>query len=208
MQSSDNGFHGLYQSIVQIFQDCIPSKCSLQLFKVNEACEDNCGNRMEITSINDDTINDISKTKKPVLANVYKYRSSRKERHFVPPATNAPDRPDNNSQISQVSSDEFIAVTSDNSDFINDKNFINILKSKRYVNIHKEKHRSESVKKLTCNKSILIDSNTESRKQNARTETSRKRKSDNVTYLSLKVKRIQANNNRIKATKLAKKTKK
>ncbi|EZA60727.1 hypothetical protein DMN91_002143 [Ooceraea biroi] len=200
MQSSDNAFHALYQSVAQIFQNFVPSKCSSQLFKPDKASEESTMCKMEVTNVND--LTDISKTEKSVLTDVYKYRSSRNERAFVPPVIN------NGSQISQASPDEFISL--DNNPDLSDKYFTSTLKNKRYVNIRKEKGKSEK-KITTCsNESALIDSNTDSwkHKKHRGNHVSRKRKGDDITYLSLKIKRVQGNNNRVKATKFAKKKKK
>lgn len=146
-----------------------------------------------------------SKSEKPVtiFTDVYKYRSSRDKRAFIPPTANE------NSQVSQTSSDEFIALGSD-LDSIDDKNCITIVKSKRYVNIDKEEKRaekSEDIKKnQSFNKLKLIDNNANSK--HTQNYTLKRHRNDEPNYLPLKLKRIQGNNKRRKATKLAKKKRK
>lgn len=200
MQSLDNAFHALYESVAKIFQDFTPSKCSLQLFRPDEASDESAMCKVKMTNVNYDPMTNISKMEKPVFTDVYKYRCSRNERAFVPPAIK------NGSLISQTSSDEFIAL-SNNSDLINNKDFINVSKNERYVKTPKGKDEYENAKKTTRSESTLIDNNTDSGKHTGN-DMSKKRKGNNITYLSLKIKRVQGNSNRIKATKFSKKRKK
>lgn len=161
---------------------------------------------VKIADIDYDINPNISKPEKPltIYTDVYKYRSSRDKRAFIPPTANE------SSQIPQTSSDEFIALGSD-LDFVNDKNYTTIMKSKRYVNIDKErKHteESEDIKKnQSFNKLELIDNNADSIKH-TKNYTLKRHGNDEPNYLPLKLKRIQGNNKRRKATKLAKKKRK
>lgn len=204
MQSSNNGFHQLYKLVTEVFKSFKPLKCSAQLFKPNEIPEETVMHEMEITNTICDSTPDISKEKKAntISTDVYKYRSSRQERTFIPSASN--------SQDFKTSSDEFIALNNECGPG-NDKNFTLVLKDTRYVNISREeKNAIQNSEKdnadVSFNESKLNDNGMHSSKH---TENSmlKKRKYD-ITYLPLKVKRIQGNSNRIKATKFTKKKKK
>ncbi|CAL1674622.1 unnamed protein product [Lasius platythorax] len=203
MQSSDNVFHALYKLVAEIFNDLEPSKCSLQLFKSDEISEESAMCEAESTSTDCDPT--ISKPERSVtiFTDVYKYRSSRKERAFVPPTVNK------NPQVSQTRSDEFIALSND-PDSADDENVTKILKNTRYVNICKEEEsESESTEKhnkQSLNESKLIDNSVNSFKH-VKNPMLKKRKND-VTYLSLKIKRIRGNDHREKATKFTKRKKK
>lgn len=203
MQSSDNVFHALYELVAEIFNDLEPSKCSLQLFKSDEISEESAMCEAESTSTDCDPT--ISKPERSVtiFTDVYKYRSSRKERAFVPPTVNK------SPQDSQTRSDEFIALSND-PDSADDENVTKILKNTRYVNICKEEEsESESTEKYSkqsSNESKLIDNNINSLKH-VKNPMLKKRKND-VTYLSLKIKRIRGNDHREKATKFTKRKKK
>lgn len=189
MQSSENVFHALYESIAETSKNFEPSKCSLQLFKLDEESEASCN-----------PTSNISKQEEPVVfTDVYKYRSSRKERIFIPSSAGK------SSQVSQISSDEFIALSSD-LDFASNKNSTDLLSSKRYVNIDKEEREFENIEK--DNVKILEKSKSITDSLRCEHHVPEKRKNDDVTYLPLKIKRIQGNNNRKKATKFAKKKKK
>nr|XP_012222664.1 PREDICTED: uncharacterized protein LOC105672354 [Linepithema humile] len=193
LQSSENVFHALYKSIAEVFKDFEPSKCSLQLFKPDETSE---------ASTDCNPTSNIPKQEKPVVfTDVYKYRSSRTERAFIPSSVSK------SSQVFQTPSNEFIALSSD-VDFANNKNSMGLLSNKRYVNINKEEKELENIEK--DNIKFLEESksnNTDSLRYTER-YVPEKRKNDDVTYLPLKIKRIQGNSNRKKATKFAKKKKK
>lgn len=207
MQSSDNKFHALYKLVAEVFKNFQPPKCSLQLFKPDETSEESALHEMKITGADcDPACSNTSKSKKSVtvFTDVYKYRSSRNERAFVPPSV------DKNSKVAGASTDDFIALSSD-VDLAIDNNFTqNISKNRRYVNIH-EKDESENTKRdsnKSFNESKLIDNSVDSSKRTGNDNRPKKRKSDDVTYLSLKVKRVQGNSSRTKATKFVKKKKK
>lgn len=198
MQSLDNMFHALYQSVIQVFQD-LPSKCLLQLFKPDKTSAESTTYETEIANINYESVTNISKTEKLIFTDVYKYRSSRTERAFVPPIIGK-----DGSQVS-LASNEFISLDN-NSDFINDKDFNNILKNRRYVDIQK-KDEYENLRRVTACDNETISTDKMNSGKHTENHISKKCK-DDVTYLSLKIKRIRGNNNRIKATKFAKKKKK
>lgn len=201
MQSSDNVFHALYKLVAEIFTKFEPPKCSLQLFKPDETSEEDALCKPENTS----TDSTIPKPERSVtiFTDVYKYRSCRKERAFIPPTVNK------SSQVSQIQSDEFIALTND-PDSADDEDDTKMLKNVRYVNICKEKEsKSETTEKdnePSLKESKLIDNSINSLKH-VKNSMFKKRKND-VTYISLKVKRVRGNDHREKATKFTKKKKK
>lgn len=199
MQSSDNVFYALYKLVAKVFKDFEPSQCSLQLFKPDETCEEGTIHEVKMISSG----GDISKLEKPVstFTNVYKYRSSRKERAFVPPTANK------NSQVSP--SDVGLTIYNNDLDYVNSKNFTSMSNNEQCINIcetQKSKKMEENETKLSHNESKLITDNMDLSKHREDC-ISRKRKSS-ATYLSLKVKCIQGNSNRIKATKIVRRKKK
>lgn len=154
----------------------------------------------KIADMDCDTNPNISTAEKSVaiFTDVYKYRSSRDKRAFIPPTANE------SSQIPQTS-DEFIALGSD-FDSIDDKNCTTTMKNKRYVNIDKEEHTEESKdikKNQFFDKLKLIDNNADSIKH-IKNDTLKRNDESKPNYLSLKLKRIQKNKRR-KVAKLAKK---
>lgn len=256
-QCPDNVCHPLYKSIAETFENFETPECLFQRFE-SEKVSDKSAICEAKTDMDCDTNPNISKPEKPVtvFTDVYKYRSSRDKRAFIPPTV------DKSSQVSQTS-DDFIAVDSDldpvndksstatvedkryvniskkgkrtkkpeniekdqsfkklklienNADFIaldsnldsvNDKNFT--IKNKRYADIDKEekdtKESENTEKNQSFNKLKLIDNNTDSIKQ-TKSYTLKRHANDEPNYLSLKLKRIQGNAKRKKATKLAKK---
>ncbi|XP_032675150.1 uncharacterized protein LOC116845977 [Odontomachus brunneus] len=206
MQSSDNAFHALYKLVVEVFKDFKPPKCSLQLFKPDKTCEESTMHKTKTINMNCDSNSNISQSQRSVIISkdIYRYRSSRKERAFVPPIVNK------NFQLSQAMSDE-LTVYNNDFDYVNNTDFISILEDNKHTNIFKEKEsqskNTEADKaKSPHNESKLITNNTDL-SNHKKDHVSRKRK-NNVTYLSLKVKCIQGSSNRIKATKIVKKRKK
>lgn len=206
MQSSDNAFHALYKLVTEVFKDFAPPKCSLQLFKPDETCEESTTHQGKTISTNSDSNSNITNPEKPVIAftDVYRYRSSRKERAFVPPTTNK------NSQVSQTTSDTGLTVYNNELDYANNTNFISISKDEQEISIcekeeSKSRNTGENKDKSSLNESKLISNSTDLSKH-AEDCIPRKRK-NSATYLSLKVKCIQGNSNRIKATKIKKKKK-
>lgn len=204
MQSLDNVFHALYKLVSEIFKDIEPPKCSLQLFKPDETSEESATCEAKSTSKNGDPTTSKSERSVITFTDVYKYRSSRKERAFIPPTVNK------SSQDSQIQPDEFIALSND-PDSADDENITTkTLKNARYINICKEESESESTEKCTdqsLNESELIDNSLNSLKR-IKNSTLKKRKKPDLTYLPLKIKRIQGNCHREKATKFTKRKRK
>lgn len=194
-QSTDNVFHALYKLVAEIFNDFKPPNCSLQLFKPNESkdSEESVMCKAENTITNCDPI--TSGKSVTIFTDVYKYRSSRKERAFIPPTANQ------SPQVSQSSRsrDEFIALSND-PDSADDEKNIKILKNTRYINICKEENSGQSL-----NESKLID-NSVNLLKHVENSMSKKRKND--VYIPLKIKRVRGNDHREKATKFTKKKKK
>jgi len=194
MQSSDNAFHILYQSVTEIFQNFLPPKFSrIQLFRPDEASEENIC-EMEIRN----PVTNIPK--KSVFMDIYLYKSSKDRVEFRPDSRD-------NSQVFQASSD----ITISNDNLINDGQFISLSMNDEYINTHKEKD-GNTKKIAACDESILMDSDIDpwehQEDRHIGNHTSEKRKSDDIEYFeSLKVKRVKGNDNRIKATKFAKKKK-
>lgn len=133
-----------------------------------ETISDEKDNKISIENESQVSLEPIKST---VSADVYMYRSSRKERSFVPPSTK--ENSTNKPSVKEMEQDDFISLTSYNVDEF-DKT---IKKNRRYTYIPKNKN----------SKKRKIDN-----------------RSANVTYLPLKVKRLQGNVNRIKATKVSK----
>lgn len=122
-------------------------------------------------SVEDESEISLEPIKFAVSTDVYMYRSSRKERSFVPPSTK--ENSTNKPIVEEMEQEDFISLTKYNVDEFDTKK-----RNIRYTHIHKNKN---SNKRKMHNK-----------------------KSTNVTYLPLKVKRLQGNVNRIKATKVSK----
>lgn len=199
MHSQENIFRPLYKLIVDVSSNFKPPTRLLRLFESTETFEEN-------TDCHPASIKSEVKSEKPIVfTDVYKYRSSRKERAFVPPTTSE------SSQISRAPSNEFIALGNDPVE--NKKKSVHIFKNKRYVNVYKEKQKNtveksdfiEQGDEKFSNESELTDTSKDSTKD--RKNYKRKRKNRVVEYLPLKIKCIQGNSNRTKATKFAKKKK-
>ncbi|XP_043514031.1 uncharacterized protein LOC122530799 isoform X2 [Frieseomelitta varia] len=173
IDSTDHYFHPLYITICDIFKDVPLPSNRLQLFKdtglSEETISDEKDNKISVENESQVSLEPIKFT---VSADVYMYRSSRKERSFVPPSTkeNSTNKPIVEETMEQ---NDFISLTKYNVDELD----TSIKKNTRYTHIPKNKN-------------------------------SKKRKigniSANVKYLPLKVKRLQGNVNRIKATKVSK----
>ncbi|XP_011874114.1 PREDICTED: uncharacterized protein LOC105565478 [Vollenhovia emeryi] len=198
-QCSNNVCHPLYKSIAEAFEDLESQECLLR-FKSDET-SDNTMREVKTIRVDCNTDPKISKPEKPVtvFTDVYKYRVSRDTRVFVPPTAKE------SSEVSQ-GLDDFIALDSD-PEPIDNKYFKSTLKRKRYVNIgNEDKHTKESEdaeRNLFLKKLKLINNNAESMKH-TKGNTLKTHGNDEPTYLSLKLKRIQGNDKRAKATKLTK----
>ncbi|KYQ57443.1 hypothetical protein ALC60_03404 [Trachymyrmex zeteki] len=133
MQCPNNVCYPIYKSIAEAFKDFEPPECLSQCFQPDKVSDKSTMYKAEITERDSDTKPNISKPEKSVVvfADVYKYRSSRDKRAFVPPAINK------SSQISQTLSDNFIPSDSD-LDTVNDKNCAILSKNEKYINIGKE----------------------------------------------------------------------
>lgn len=159
MQCPDNACHPLYKSIAEAFKDFKLPKSLLHRFMP----DDGAISETRITVMNSDTNPNISKPEKSVtvFTDVYKYRSSRDKRAFIPPTVNQ------SSRVSQTPSDDFIPLGSD-FDSANDKNFANTAKNARYVNISKSPEVSQ-----TPSDFIPLDNDFESASDKIFTSTSK-----------------------------------
>ncbi|XP_043253895.1 uncharacterized protein LOC122398251 [Colletes gigas] len=180
MESPDHHFHPLYTKICDISKSIPLPKNSLELFKDDETSEEATLCETNKMSIQTESQSMPTETIKFTLStNVYKYRCSRKERAFVPPDTTIKNH-EILSDTQKLEQNEFISISNYKCDEFDG----NIRKNTRYINIHENEYR---------------------RKRDY-SEVNKKLK--NVTYLPLKVKRLQGNGNRVKATKAAKQKKK
>ncbi|XP_031841026.1 uncharacterized protein LOC116430690 [Nomia melanderi] len=178
MKSPEHHFYPLYKKICDIFEDMPLPKTSLQLFKDTEPLEQSMLCKEDVISLKNESEDKTSEsTEFTISTNVYKYRSSRKERIFIPPSATVSSI--NESTKEQIEPTDFISLNN----YDSDEDDASIKKHTRYINIHEDKRR---------NKKSFISTN----------------KSPNVTYLPLKVKRLQGNSNRAKATKVSKQKKK
>ncbi|KOX76615.1 hypothetical protein WN51_11249 [Melipona quadrifasciata] len=172
IDSTDHYFHPLYITICDIFKDVPLPNNRLQLFKDIELSEETISDEKDNKiSVENESQVSLEPIKFTVSADVYMYRSSRKERSFVPPSTK--ENSTNEPIVKEMEQDDFISLAKYDSDEFDTSTKKNI----RYSHIHENKD----------SKKQKIDNI-----------------SENVTYLPLKVKRLQGNVNRIKATKASK----
>ncbi|XP_076232166.1 uncharacterized protein LOC143177828 isoform X1 [Calliopsis andreniformis] len=178
-ESPDYHFHPLYQRAYDIHENIPLPKHSLQLFPDREPLEEAMLHEEEkITFANEPELNS-EPVKFTLSTNVYKYRTSRKERAFIPPT------------LAVASVDDSVASKTDGrtEDFISISNYddveidTNINQFTRYVSIHEKKNQKTK-------------------------RNSTKAHNTPIRYLPLKVKRLQGNSNRVKATKTSKQKKK
>ncbi|XP_033326148.2 uncharacterized protein LOC117220371 [Megalopta genalis] len=173
-KSPQHHFYQLYMKMCDIFNDTPLPKYSLQLFKDVEEHSHEIVDEKDMINLESESKVNVSEPIKFTLStDVYKYRTSRKERAFIPPSAM------NNFTKEKTDTDDFISLTNYDTDEFD----ANIHKNMRYINIHKNKYRGK--KNFNVNKNAA-----------------------NITYLPLKVKRLQGNSNRVKATKMSKQKKK
>lgn len=127
---------------------------------------------------------------------IYKYRSSRKQRSFVPPSL-TDEIVDNQNELG-----DFIPIGKDDEEVETGKPIFSG-KNRRYVDIHAKDPKKSTEKRPGSDEFIAFGSmNDEASPPEPKTRKT------NSTYVPLKVKRIQGNNNRVKATKAPKQKKK
>ncbi|KAL6264778.1 hypothetical protein P5V15_004876 [Pogonomyrmex californicus] len=192
MQCPDNVCHLLYKSIAKASEDFELPEC---LLKPDEISDKKIICEPKITDMDCDPIPSISKPEIPitVFTTVYKYRSLKNKRAFIPPTINQ-------TSLTEIPSDEFIALSNDFVS-INDKNSIKTLKNKRYVDISEDEKNIEE--KQLSSESKLI--NTDTNSKHVKKHKLKEYQTNEPNYLPLKIKRIQGNNKRTKATKFPKK---
>lgn len=175
MDFKDHHFHPLYTTICDIFKDVPLPKNRLQLFKDIETLEQSTSDKEDRRSVESESRISSEPIKHTVSTNVYMYRSSRKERAFVPPSIT--ESSTNEPIVKKEEQDNFISLTNYDSDEFN----TSTKKHTRYINIHEDQYPTK-------------------RKKFSRVTNT----SANVKYLPLKVKRLQGNVNRAKAGKVSK----
>lgn len=133
MESIDHHFHPLYVTIYDIFKDIPLPKNRLQLFQDIETSEQiTLDEENKIDVQNELQIDSSEQNKFTISTDVYLYRSSRKERVFIPPKSK-----ENSTQESKdTEQNDFISVTNYDSDEFD----TNIKKNTRYINICEKKH--------------------------------------------------------------------
>ncbi|KAK9293423.1 hypothetical protein QLX08_011634 [Tetragonisca angustula] len=172
IDSTDHYFHPLYITICDVFKDVPLPSNRLQLFKDIELSEETISDEKDNKiSLENESQVSLEPIKFTVSADVYMYRSSCKERSFVPPSTK--ENCTNEPIVKEMEQNDFICLTKYNVDELD----TSIKKNIRYTHIPKNRN---SEKRKIGNISA------------------------NVKYLPLKVKRLQGNVNRIKATKVSK----
>ncbi|CAL7947778.1 unnamed protein product [Xylocopa violacea] len=184
MDSPDHHFYPLFKTICDIFKDIPLPLNKLQLFKDIETSEQDVSctdDEAEMSSENESLTDSLESTEE-LSTDVYMYRSSCKERAFVPPKPVESDA--NESSKEKPGQDDFISLSNYDANELDGK----IKKHTRYMNIHKDKNS----KRPNRYKSHSRINDT----------------SVSVKYLPLKVKRLQGNANRVKATKISKQKKK
>lgn len=175
MNSTDHHFHPLYTTICDIFKDVPLPQNRLQLFKDIETLEQITSDKEDKRSVENESRVSSEPIKHTVSTNVYMYRSSRKERAFIPPSIT--ESSTNEPIAKQEKQDNFISLANYDSDEFD----TSIKKHSRYINIHEDQYPTKQKK---------FPGGTN--------------KSANVKYLPLKVKRLQGNVNRAKAAKVSK----
>lgn len=178
MDSPDHHFYPLYTAICDIFKDIPLPKNKMQLFK-DEAPEPTISDEEDNMSTEEEShIPSPEPPKFTLSTDVYMYRSSCKERAFVPPGATESSTGEQPA-VKRTEPDNFISL----SKYDTDEYDYNIKKGMRYIDTNEDKYSKERKRKVN-NTPI------------------------NVTYLPLKVKRLQGNPNRVKATKISKQKKK
>lgn len=141
MDSVDHHFHPLYVTICDIFKDIPVPNNRLQLFQDIETSEQIAlDEENKINVQNELQIDSSEPSKFTISTDVYLYRSSRKERIFVPPKS----KEDSTKEPKNTEQNDFISVTNYDSDEFD----TNIKKNTRYINICEKKH-SKNRKDLT-----------------------------------------------------------
>lgn len=165
------------------------SRQSLQIFPPDEALDCTISDVSEVNnSVPKENTSEVNKVSIPD-ENVYKFRSSRKERIFIPPNAVC-----NTNNIQEESTD-FISIANvsfNDNDNDNDKD-VSSLQTTRYFNLSPEKNnKSNNVKRKRKNDTNIAERNSEKKYDN------------NIMYLPLKIKQLRGNSNRTKATKIPK----
>ncbi|KAK2582370.1 hypothetical protein KPH14_004701 [Odynerus spinipes] len=204
--SLDHHFYTLYKSISSISQN-YPPRQSLQLFTSDEVSSPTMfeDNKVDDNVCKENTLN-VNK-ESISLTDVYKFRTSCKERTFVPP--NAAQNLDDVQKEA-----DFISL---DSDFISLGNDMDVSDNEDVQHTRKTRYFKPCLKKDNKfqnlnNRYNYTNNNSTSRGISGNLKMGKKQKKNfqgnAVEYLPLKIKRLKGNSNRLKATKVSKKKKK
>ncbi|KAL2737767.1 ribonuclease P protein subunit p38-like [Vespula squamosa] len=174
--SSDHYFYTLYNNVLEISKNYPASSHLLQIFSLDSEVNN---------SVPKENTLEVNKTFIPD-ENVYKFRSSRKERIFIPPNAIC-----NTSNVQEENTD-FISIA--NVSLNDNDNDTSSLQTTRYFNFTLEKH----------NESKNVIRKRKHNTNNIKMNCDKKKSNDNIMYLPLKVKQLRGNSNRTKATKVPK----
>ncbi|KAK0082155.1 hypothetical protein PV325_010998 [Microctonus aethiopoides] len=203
---SNENFYKLHEKIVTLVDAFPRNKTSIQLFSMDEQEINSKSNVEDLNSMeSSETVDNIcNATQNTSISKcVYKYRSSCKERAFIPPESQ-PISVDESKPESKPENpwSEFIALGADNE---NDSPGLNgISQTLRHVGRYMDIHQSDR----TLSENKVNSNNIKSKKVKNIKVKSNDKNIDLTTYVPLKVKRIQGNPKRLKATKTAKSKKK
>ncbi|XP_076755069.1 uncharacterized protein LOC143425896 [Xylocopa sonorina] len=185
MDSPDHHFYPLYKTICETFKDIPLPLNKLQLFKDIETSEQGISctdDEAEMSSENESSTDSSEPAEFVLSKDVYMYRSSCKERAFVPPKP--VESGTNEASKEEPEQDSFISISNYDTNEFDGK----IERHTRYMNVHTDKNLERPNR----------------RKNHSRINNT----SESIKYLPLKVKRLQGNANRVKATKISKQKKK
>lgn len=199
-------FYALYENVLCISKNYPPGQ-SLQLLASDKFSDNSISKHSKIdnSSCIENTLNENKDFIPPT--NVYKYRTSCKERAFIPPSTAE--------RLNDVQkTNDFISL---DNDFVPLCNDMDISDSESVEHTRKTRYFKPCLKKDSESTNLLNKRNCDMNKKVASSGTSgnvkmeRKKgknfKGNDVTYLPLKIKRLRGNTNRIKATKISNKKK-
>lgn len=194
-ETKDHHFHPLYEHIVSMFKQLPLPKNSLALFNNADLGKSSAPEDEEVAVKEESELRSTGLKEFTLSTNVYKYRSSRAQRAFVPPSVKE------TSSLGNTESADFIPMNVSDSETTKD----NHEKAKHAQNLSVDTESGDFIPLGNCD-SDTEENNVIDGKKSKRENVSCR--STSVSYLSLKVKRIQGNSNRTKAIKTAKLKKK
>ncbi|XP_023287925.1 uncharacterized protein LOC105697012 [Orussus abietinus] len=226
--STDNYFYKLHEAVCNIASNLSVPRTPVQLFQSGSDSEDSLvtmddESNMEIK--NGSNTPKVPKTCR-VPTDLYLYRSSEKERAFVPPGDKG------NCSGNIKSSDDFVPLGKDLDPIFKDHGRKETKKPKRYIDLSESADNNpklndfvplcsyssetavtkDETQDMNSSNAGCHDPNDEqsgiSQQINNPVTKPKKHKQETATYIPLKVKRLQGNCNRLKATKVSKVKKK